>query len=430
MFITSTDRSISEWLGAVAPFPATAIEGVDVTALLDDSKAALEALEAVDPDALDDWPLRLLATGLVELDSRAAVLRAKVISAWDARRTWADDGSKAAHGRLARECHLSSGTAKRELARAKQLRTMPATTTALRAGSLSIDQADLLRWAHQPALAELFARDEHLLINEVRKLRFDLARKAVDYWIDRAYEELGLDRPYRSRDGRYLKAVRTFDGHVDVRGHLDALAGTEILEELHRIEQQLFEADWAAARVEHGPDALPSQLPRTAFQRMADAWQIMARQSAAYRDGVHRLPRPLITCVVGHGTFAKMCELADGTVIAPGQAVPYLCEGDIERIIFDGPSRVIDVGVRQRFFTGALRRAIEVRDRHCQHPSGCDVPAEDCQIDHKIRYTDGGPTTQDNGRCHCATHNRGRENHPEHEQRDQPDQRPPPDDTS
>src|SRR5687767_11543874 len=99
---------------------------------------------------------------------------------------------------------------------------------------------------------------------------------------------------------------------------------------------------------------------------MADALQIMARNSAAYREGAHRQPRPLITIHAGTGSFARMCELADGTVVSPGQVVPYLCEGDIERIVFDGPSRVTDVGVRQRFFTGALRRAIEVSDRRCQ----------------------------------------------------------------
>jgi hypothetical protein len=198
--------------------------------------------------------------------------------------------------------------------------------------------------------------------------------------------------------------------------------------ELHRIEQQLFEADWAEARAENGPDALPKHLPRTAFQRIADALQIMARQSAAYREGVHRRPRPLITIVAGEDTFARTCELADGTVIAPGQVVPYLCEGDIERIVFDGPSRVTDVGVRERFFTGAVRRAIEVRDRHCQHPSGCGVLAEDCEIHHKIRYADGGPTTQDNGQCQCKAHNLDLENHPEHDPGTDPDQRPPPDD--
>ena len=97
---------------------------------------------------------------------------------------------------------------------------------------------------------------------------------------------------------------------------------------------------------------------------------------------------------------------------------PLLAEADIERIVFGAPSRVIDVGVRERFFTGALRRAIEARDRHCQHPSGCDVPAEDCQIDHVVPYAAGGLTVQSNGRCYCAGHNRDRVN--------RPTERPPP----
>jgi 5-methylcytosine-specific restriction endonuclease McrA len=105
--------------------------------------------------------------------------------------------------------------------------------------------------------------------------------------------------------------------------------------------------------------------------------------------------------------------MADSTVVAPGQLIPYLADADIERIVFDGPSRVIDVGVRQRFFTGALRRAIEVRDRHCRHPSGCDVPAQQCEIDHVIPYSRGGITTQGNGRCWCKVHNRQRSNRPD-----------------
>ena len=35
--------------------------------------------------------------------------------------------------------------------------------------------------------------------------------------------------------------------------------------------------------------------------------------------------------------------------------------------------------------------------------------AEDCQGDHKIRYVDGGLTTQDNGQMMCGFHNRERE---------------------
>ena len=175
----------------------------------------------------------------------------------------------------------------------------------------------------------------------------------------------------------------------------------------------MFEADWSAARAEYGRDALPKHLPRTAAQRRHDALVERARRCRAMVPGSH-YPRPLITVLCGYGAFSRVCELADGTVVSPRQVVPLLGEADIERIVFDGPSRVIDVGVRRRFFTGALRRAIEVRDLHCQHESGCDVPACRCDIDHKIPYSEGGLTVQENGRCLCPVHNRQRVGeHPE-----------------
>jgi len=58
-------------------------------------------------------------------------------------------------------------------------------------------------------------------------------------------------------------------------------------------------------------------------------------------------------------------------------------------------------------FTGATRRAIEVRDRHCTHP-GCTIPADQCPIDHITEWSTGGPTTQTNGRLLCAHHNHQR----------------------
>jgi hypothetical protein len=211
---------------------------------------------------------------------------------------------------------------------------------------------------------------------------------------------------------------------------LDPITGTEYLAELDSIEHELFEADWAAARETHGEGAVPAQLPRTAGQRRADAQVQMARNSRAARQGRFRQPRPLLTVHVGLGSVSRMCELADGTVVSPTQVFPRLSEADVERVVFASPSRVLEVGVRERFFTGALRRAIEVRDRHCQHDSGCDVPAEDCQIDHETRYADGGLTTQANGRCYCATHNRQRETQRQRQREREDNQRPPPDDTS
>jgi hypothetical protein len=111
---------------------------------------------------------------------------------------------------------------------------------------------------------------------------------------------------------------------------------------------------------------------------------------------------------VGYETFAgPICELANGTMVTPGSLLPWLESAWIERMVFDGPSRVIDVGVRQRLFSGATRRAVEVRDRECFHPT-CDVPAEQCEIDHVRPYAEGGLTTQATGRPACAFHPRHR----------------------
>ncbi len=106
-----------------------------------------------------------------------------------------------------------------------------------------------------------------------------------------------------------------------------------------------------------------------------------------------------------------LCQLADGTVVSPGCLRPWLDDAWVERVVFDGPSRVIDVGVQRRLFTGATRRAVELRDRECFHPF-CDLPVADCDIDHVQAWAAGGPTTQANGRVACGFHNRARQRSP------------------
>jgi hypothetical protein len=94
-------------------------------------------------------------------------------------------------------------------------------------------------------------------------------------------------------------------------------------------------------------------------------------------------------------------------VVTPGSLVPWLSEAHVRRIVFDGSSRVTDVGATRRLFTGAARAAIEARDRTCYHPT-CEEPASRCEIDHITPWAEGGPTTLDNGRLACGFHNRQR----------------------
>ena len=79
-------------------------------------------------------------------------------------------------------------------------------------------------------------------------------------------------------------------------------------------------------------------------------------------------------------------------------------QATFERIIF-APGKRAECSVTSRFFTGATRRVIEVRDRQCQHEF-CDLPADKCQIDHIVPYSQGGLTEQENGQVLCGRHNR------------------------
>lgn len=50
-----------------------------------------------------------------------------------------------------------------------------------------------------------------------------------------------------------------------------------------------------------------------------------------------------------------------------------------------------------------IRAAVNGRDRICRWP-GCNVPAHQCQLDHRINYADGGPTTATEMLSLCPHH--------------------------
>ena len=153
-----------------------------------------------------------------------------------------------------------------------------------------------------------------------------------------------------------------------------------------------------------GRTARIDELARTSGQRRADALVEMATRSrTAPAEGIR--PAPLFSVLVGYETMqGRICELENGTVLAPSALDPWMDSAYFERALFTLGNRV-DVSVRSRFFTGGTRRAIELRDRICTHPY-CYEPAENCQADHIETYASGGETTQENGRLLCGFHNR------------------------
>jgi hypothetical protein len=376
--------------------------------MFDGLNTAIGELAASDPDALSDVELHQLVVGLHRESARLASVCTRAVGAWDARKVWADNGAKSPAARLARETRCAPCSVHATVRRARQLRSMPHTAAAFAAGDLPVDQVDLLCRANQARVTDEFADSEEHLVRSAKRLGYGDLLRVVRYWQQHADPDGADQQTKRAHDNRQLYATRTLAGSIDLRGSLDPIRGTFFLNELERLEQQLFEADWAEARHHCGDTATVEDLARTPAQRRHDALIHMARRSAAKPENASPA-RPLITVLVGYETFAgSICELADGTVIPPSSMLALLDEADIERVVFDGPSRVIDLGHRTRFFSAAQRRVVQVRDRHCRHPSGCDVPAHKCQVDHIIEYTDGGSTTIDNARLLCPLHNRRR----------------------
>ncbi len=343
-----------------------------------------------------------------QLEAAEARLRAR----WDADRVWQGSGAKSGAAWLAREQRLPIQTTRQRVRHARALRTLPAVEAAWVAGE--IDRAHLitLLGARTPRTKHQFDTDHKELLDSARTRGFVDFKRHCDLWealVDPDGAEQGADD---DRTAREVHLSQSFGGMWFGRMTLDPIPGDIVHGTLAMIERELFDADWADAKERLGRDPLVVDLARTPAQRRADALVEMAtRARTAPPDG--KRPRPLFTVLVGYETFAgPLLELFNRTTITPGTAARWLDGADIERILFDGPSRVIDVGAKRRFFRGALRRAIEVRDRTCFHPC-CDEVPERPQIDHIHEHAKGGPTTQENARLGCDFHNRWRNHHPD-----------------
>lgn len=360
--------------------------------------------QALDRLADDDLSLgtdaqihdRLL--GMMRGRVRLEGLLYETLDAWDARMVWCGDGSTSGAARLAAETGMAKREAGLVIARARKLRQMPATATAIRDGALQPGCVEPLADARNVNV-EGFDRYEPELVAACRAIGVDESRRVLRNWI-RAHDSDGEDeRAAKRHAGRRLGAAETFDGLVHLEGLLPAVGGQEWLAELNRLERRL-----------HADDQETNSI-RTPAQRRADALVLMAQRSATLDvDEFHagRSPRVSLTLVLGVNAAEHLCETLAGTPIPVARIVPALSRCDIERIWFDGPDRPLTTSPA-RTFTGALRKAIQVRDKRCTHPAVCDRPAEACDVDHRVEHRNGGPTSLDNGRVCCARHNRNPE---------------------
>ncbi|WP_076477866.1 HNH endonuclease [Williamsia sterculiae] len=187
------------------------------------------------------------------------------------------------------------------------------------------------------------------------------------------------------------------DGRLQGTFDLDVLTG-----------ERLISAIDAASRPRPMPDG--SQDDRSAQRRRADAFgqliECAVRASSA--DATVGVPKTEVVMTVPIGDPMPIRLNWLGPLTERG-ALLVGCDTSLTRVDVDSNGAPIAVSETRRLFTGAVRKAIVVRDRCCVK---CGAPASWTDCHHIIHHTDGGPTTIDNGcllcrSCHTAVHHQG-----------------------
>lgn len=151
---------------------------------------------------------------------------------------------------------------------------------------------------------------------------------------------------------------------------------------------------------------------RTTAQRQCDALIGLVSRSAELHDS----PRiggdaPTLVVTVSPSDLQRasndepaVARLArHGDAVSTKVAARILCDGFVQAAFTDSKRHVLSLGRRTRLFTRAQRRAILVRDGGCTAP-GCDKPPGFAETHHVIPWSHDGPTDTSNGIALCPFH--------------------------
>jgi hypothetical protein len=292
---------------------------------------------------------------------------------------------------LAAHCGIVRGAASRLIRTARFVRRHERTAKALDAGDVSVPHVELLAAAAHRREG-LYERDETVLLDAAATVVVQDFPQALRTWSCLADDELAREDAAFAFDQRGFTLSPTTGGSA-LSGFLDPEAASIV--------------DSVLDDLQPPDDALD---PRTAAQRRADALVLLCERA---RGGELPTSRPIAGAevVMSHDVFtghslthlgALQCEITGSGPIPRLTAERLLCDCALGRVV-TSRSQPLDLGRRTRTVPNRLRRAVVLRDEHCQFP-GCRAPASWCDAHHLVWWTRGGPTDLDNLALLCRRH--------------------------
>jgi hypothetical protein len=353
---------------------------------------------------------------------RVEAASALLVQRVDASGAYAADGHRGV-GAWGRATNNWSGAEAAGMVKlAKAFRTLPRFAEAALAGELGVAQMHAIaKVAANPRVKEHLADADELFTTAARDLPFDDCSIVLRHW-----EELADADGAKARHDRAVLDRRASVHFVGERSFLDAQGPAYdgvIFEEVlaHFIDVE-WRTEWELLAQVHGDQMHAGLMERTHSQRSFDALQ---RVFAAAAGSTQAGPAVTVDIVIDQATYEnqletmlggdptpippshaphRRCEDAKGRVVDPRAAVAASLVGQVRRLVVAADGVIVNMGRRQRLFTGASREAVLLSARRCT-VIGCTVPGHRCQADHLLPAAWGGPTDSANGGPACRFHN-------------------------
>lgn len=390
-------------------------------AALRQASVALDALVAMDPDALGGRGTDQLALALHGLAERAAAGATALLPRVERDGRWALDGDATFPRWVATRFGSSVAGARVRVRTARVLADhLPAVLDAALAGDLGTESAGVLARAATTATRRAVLADEShgcnatFLLDQARSLGVDDLRAVVRVWAahaDPSADERGF---VEASEREFLTLARLpygyrLDGQLTVEhgqqlgAALAAVSSVPAADDQRSSAQRRAQAlaDLARSVLEHHP--VPTgrvARPQVAVHVDLETLQAEVARADAARDGTEATgPARFTPTDLRRGAF-----FADGTSVPPGALDRLACDSGLFRILFAPDGEVLDVGRTKRIFSGAVRTAVVARDGHCAYP-GCSAPPSISEVHHVAHWTrDGGRTEPRNGVLLCYHH--------------------------
>jgi hypothetical protein len=368
---------------------------------LDALEAAVAAVQAGDPAGHDAVGLADEVARLEVAAARLAARQVACLAVMEARGDAQKLGFRSTQAWLRTVVRVAPGAAKGLVSLARRISSgvvgEPATTASFAAGRMLLAHARILARTMaeiRPCLADpaAAARLEEQLVEVAERtdpLRLATACRRLRI---QAAPEQATAQEWDAFAQRDLSVAKTFAGLGVIDGTLDPLGAETVMTALHAFAAPTGAED-----------------DRTPGQRRADALTEICRRVLAFTaPPTTGGERPQVTVIVPLAELEERVGAQPGELAWTGPTTAallrrLLCDAAIHRIITDPASVPLDVGRTTRVVPAGLRRAVMLRDRHCQYP-GCDVPAIWCDCHHRHHWSRGGPTSLHNLIMLCGYH--------------------------